>query len=409
MHRFIQYYCIVTGRPSTNPEDVDYVPSIFVFSKPQCSTSILESRRERREKRKQNIIESNHQAQLAKEAKTPKNVGVQAVSSTVSVSQQTEIIMSEKDTQADINSKCTGACSTVNASFLMGNDLKTKFYTGLPKWSLFLHVFSLLSPHVVPSRTDLTLQDELIVVLMKLRLNCAFQDLAFRWRVSPSTISRMFYKWINIMEERMKFLIMWPKQEILKHNMPQVFKDSFPNTIGIIDCSEIFIERPTGFQARAKTYSNYKRHNTIKFLIAVTPCGTISYVSKCWGGRVSDRYLTQQCGFLELLKPGDVILADRGFNIEDDLKFYGAKLEIPAFTRGKKQLSVEEVERSKRLSRVRIHVERVIGLLKMKYKIIEGPLPLSLIKSNIDKNTASIDKIVTVCSALINLSESIVN
>ena len=32
-----------------------------------------------------------------------------------------------------------------------------------------------------------------------------------------------------------------------------------------------------------------------------------------------------------------MILADRGFNIEDDLRFYGAQLAIPAFTRGKKK------------------------------------------------------------------------
>ena len=70
---------------------------------------------------------------------------------------------------------------------------------------------------------------------------------------------------------------------------------------------------------------------------------------------MSDRYLTQHCRFLELLQPGDLVLADRGFNIEEDLNFYGAKLAIPAYTRGKKQLSLE-VERSKRLSRVRIHV-----------------------------------------------------
>jgi len=38
---------------------------------------------------------------------------------------------------------------------------------------------------------------------------------------------------------------------------------------------------------------------------------------------VSDRYLTQQCGFLQLLAPGDLVLADRGFNIDDDLRFYG--------------------------------------------------------------------------------------
>ncbi len=125
------------------------------------------------------------------------------------------------------------------------------------------------------------------------------------------------------------------------------------------------------------------------------------------GRTVYDRYLTKQCGFLKFLKPGDVILAD-GFNIEEDLQFYGAKLEIPAFTRGKKQLPVEDVERSKCLSRVRIHVEQVIGLLKMKYKIIESSRHLSLIKSSVDKDTASIDKIVTVCSALTNLSQSIV-
>ena len=59
---------------------------------------------------------------------------------------------------------------------------------------------------------------------------------------------------------------------------------------------------------------------------------------------MSDHYLTQQRGFLQLLEPGDLVLADRGFNIEEDLNFYGAKVEIPAHTRGNKQLSLEQVE-----------------------------------------------------------------
>ena len=77
----------------------------------------------------------------------------------------------------------------------------------------------------------------------------------------------------------------------------------------------------------------------IKFLIGITPCGSISFLSECWGGRVSDKVLTQESGFLHLIEPGDVILADRGFTIADDLAVYGAKLEIPAFTQGKTQLS----------------------------------------------------------------------
>ena len=51
----------------------------------------------------------------------------------------------------------------------------------------------------------------------------------------------------------------------------------------------------------------------------------------------------------------------------------GAKLVIPSFTKGKTQLSQKEVETSKQLSQVWIHVERIIGLLKNKYTILKGP------------------------------------
>lgn len=138
--------------------------------------------------------------------------------------------------------------------------------------------------------------------------------------------------------------------------MPQVFKDLYPRTRCIIDCSEIFIERPLSYQARAKTYSNYKKNNTVKFLIGITPNGAISFISTCWGGRATDKIITQKSGFLDLVEHGDTILADRGFDIADDLGVFGARLEIPAFTKNKKQLSLLEVEYSKRLSKVRIHV-----------------------------------------------------
>lgn len=108
------------------------------------------------------------------------------------------------------------------------------------------------------------------------------------------------------------------------------------------------------------------------------------------------------------MEPGDVILADRGFTIHEDFIAYGAKLIIPAFTRGKGQLSQREVETSQQLSRVRIHVERVIGLMKNKYTILKGPLPVQLLKHSDDTDVANIDKILTVCGALTNLCNRIV-
>ena len=118
-----------------------------------------------------------------------------------------------------------------------------------------------------------------------------------------------------------------------------------------------------------------------------------------------DKYLTQQCGILDLLEPGDVVLADRGFTAED-VAVCGAKLGIPAFTRGKQQLSQKEVETSQRLSTVRIHVERIIGLLKNRYTILKGLIPVSVLKHTADTDFANIDKLL--CCALTNLSRSVV-
>ena len=123
---------------------------------------------------------------------------------------------------------------------------------------------------------------------------------------------------------------------------------------------------------------------------------------------MSDKQLTQESNFFSLLEPGDVVLADRGFNIEEDLAVHGARLVIPAFTRGKKQLTQREVELSKQLSTVRIHVERIIGLLKNKYTILKGPIPVNLLKHKGDKDTANIDKILVVCSSFTNLHKAIV-
>ena len=82
-------------------------------------------------------------------------------------------------------------------------------------------------------------------------------------------------------------LIRWPTRSELLDTMPADFKCNFPWCVCIIDCFEVFCERPKNLMARAQTYSNYKHHNTVKFLIGISSIGVISFISKGWGGLIS--------------------------------------------------------------------------------------------------------------------------
>ena len=95
--------------------------------------------------------------------------------------------------------------------------------------------------------------------------------------------------------------------------MPASLSEQYPNLRCTLDCSETFIQRPRDLQMQAVTWSDYKHHNTVKYLVAIAPNGHISFISKAWGGvggRTSDRFIVQNSGFLDLVDPTDLIMAD---------------------------------------------------------------------------------------------------
>ena len=174
------------------------------------------------------------------------------------------------------------------------------------------------------------------------------------------------------------------------------------------DCLELFIDQPTNLSAQALTWSTYKNHNTAIFLIGVTPQGTICFISKRWGGTTSDKFITENSNFLKYVQYGDVIMADRGFNITETLGTFGVKLEIPRFTKGQSQLRPEEVEDTRTIANVPIHVELVIRNLRKKSSILNGAIPIDFLVKNNDEKVTTLDKIVHTSCALINLCPSVV-
>ena len=106
--------------------------------------------------------------------------------------------------------------------------------------------------------------------------------------------------------------------------MPVEFKKHFKKCMAISDCFEVLCQRPKSLNARSLSWSNYKHHNTVKFPIAITLQGAISFVSKGWGARASDQHITET---VRHLLPGDVILADCGFNVEEAFGLYCAEVK----------------------------------------------------------------------------------
>lgn len=183
--------------------------------------------------------------------------------------------------------------------------------------------------------------------------------------------------------------------------LPPAFREQYPSTYAIIDASEIFLETPTDLHMQSSTWSNYKHHNTAKFLIACTPNGCISFVSPLYVGSISDVELTHVSGLLTSLqdKPGISIMADRGFTIKDKLEDIGIDLNIPPFMEGRKQLPSKEIKEGRRIASLRIHVERAIGRIKA-FSILKQSLPISLARLS--------NQIVYVCAFLSNFKPVLV-
>lgn len=301
----------------------------------------------------------------------------------------------------------------LSSAIIYENDEKCIFYTGL-QWGVFLTTYEFLSQHV-KATGQMPLMDQFFMTLVKLKHDMKFEYLADQVAIPESTVIDYFWKWVDLVHAKLHFLVRWPDRDHIFSVIPPSMKVLFPRLTGIIDCFEIFIEAPGNLKARAQCWSNYKHHTTMKFLISCNPLGAINFLSSAWGGRVSDVHLVRHSGLLSLPDhhPGDQILADRGFTMREEFAtMAGLELLVPAFTKGRAQFSAQDIERSRQLSSVRIHIERVIGLMKNRYAILQGIIPLRMVNSlkneSLHSAFSSADKLVGCCAILTNLSGGIV-
>ena len=176
---------------------------------------------------------------------------------------------------------------------------------------------------------SLTLEQEFLLTLMRLRLGLLNGDLVNCFKVPSSLVSSIFTTWIKLMSLELKSLISWSQHHIIRRHLPSMFKKCYPHCCIIINYSELFIETPSSLDIATACWSNCKHHYTVKYLVGITPNGTVSFLSDRYRVRATDVFIVHDRGFLQGLQRKDQVMADRGFKIYDMLAFHQCTLAIP--------------------------------------------------------------------------------
>ncbi len=143
---------------------------------------------------------------------------------------------------------------------------------------------------------------------------------------------------------------------------------------------------------------NYKNCKILKYKIGIAPSGLIIFNSSIYGGRASDKFIFNDCNIATLLEPGDDIMVDKGYQIEEELAAVWCRILRQPFLKNKKQFSPAEPVFSKAIAQLRVHVERAIQRIKI-FVIMQQMLWELVNKSS---------KILTIICGLVNLSTPII-
>jgi len=283
-------------------------------------------------------------------------------------------------------------------------DSLVSHFSGLPNKETFFELLRMFHDFdIVYSKKwkvqRLDKETQLLITLMRLRRGLSHRDLAVRFKVSETTITKVVASWIMalhhiLVKNLMRTVPSTKKNQI---DLPECFKE-YPRTRMIIDCTEVFTGNPTLIMNQNKIYSNYKHRITSKALVGIAPNGTVTFVSKLYAGSTSDRKVVIDCGVLNCLVPGDSLMADKGFNIEDLLPD-GVVLNIPPFKMNPQFTEEEEeVDLTTSIAQARIHVERAIARIK-NFQILQF-IPASLCHYS--------SEVFQVCAALTNFQRPLI-
>ncbi|XP_068227134.1 uncharacterized protein [Palaemon carinicauda] len=292
------------------------------------------------------------------------------------------------------------------------NDEKVKYLTGLENYNMLKALSDIISEyqrHLV----RLSSFQQLMVTLMKIKLNLPMKFFGVLFNVNLTGISRLFNETIDLLFKKLVPLcIVWPNREDMRKILPSELNDC-QNCVYITDTFDLQVDLSSGSSSTFNKVdggssldlnTTSKGQTVRRFLMTIAPQGSVIFISKGVLGEVSDRTLALESGFFENITPGDVILTEKELGIDDAVAVMGATLRSSNSikSQGKAVMNNGEGD-NPRL----VRIKRAIQLLKKKYTILDNKIPINWVKVSEKETHTTLDKIVHIVCALSNMANRV--
>ncbi|KAL5012450.1 hypothetical protein ScPMuIL_011001 [Solemya velum] len=278
------------------------------------------------------------------------------------------------------------------------NDDKTRFYTGLPSWSAFLSLFSIVEQDVTevkceyhdPMDTgdqyDLTLSDELFAVLVTLKLGLYREEVADCFAIKLEKFDEIFSVWVFCLYNKLE---QWgAKMSILNKVVDRVVPSIVQNTSNL---KIILCWLKLTFKLSSSPNCEVKE-SVYKVLTGLNPQGNFIFSSGIWVLKAEGLMVAVSSGILELLDDGDTIIVPSDIDIDNAVHSKSVKSITLPYDKEEVIRTADEQTQSV-YSFIQQSMDRLKG-----FKIIDKIIPVDLLENS--------HKLVSVCSRLSNCHNS---
>lgn len=207
-------------------------------------------------------------------------------------------------------------------------------------------------------------QNQLLMVLVWLRLYLTTATLGYFFDISQSVASRNTRRVLKVLQEVSGEAFQWPDPPRKGQGRSKSeLAEEYPDLFAILDATEQPLETPQNPEREHLAYSMKRRRTTVKASLIVNQDGIIRGVTSSALGRTHDLTQIRQSGLLSALPSQVIAVADAAYHgLDKDLPHHSVAVAHKAQPHHPLQQAHKDANRE--ISSVRIIVENTIAQLK---------------------------------------------